>query len=1502
MTSRASNILKYSLLAVVLMIAGAAVFSQTQMFRNTLRSTLYTFLEKEINADIYIGEITGNLVNGFSIDTVMMYIDGAPFVESGRLSVRYDLFDLLNNRITVDSLTLVNPSIHLIRRKDGEWNVSRLSKSTSPKDSSVSALVVTAGRIQIMNGTFHLTDSTGDVNGLSLPDTGLRSINYANMEFSALEIDLKGMYSEQSMLVELDQLSCVSAGERFVLNRLSGVFRHTKERSSLTDLNIYTPATRLTASVAVERTDAFSISSLSDLRRAHVMISVKPSEVQMSDLQYFLPTLTFLKGSVRINGEIEGNTENLTVRRLNASFGTSTVALNGSITKIHEPDEMRLNIVSTQSVVNPSDLPVLMPYYGIPDYASLGPVTIDFQFVGKPLDFLAISKIKSAAGTVTVDGEMVFTEENVHYKGLLAGSDVNLEKIFATNELRSRLNARIFIEGDGFSIDNMKAEATIQIDSSSIRNIPLNTASIAVKAGERTINGDVVVQSPDGKITARTMLDFNDRTATAYEVTAHVRDLDLGSVFQDEYYSSDLSFNIERTGKGLALFNNESETDIELLPSTFREFELDSAKAYVQWLKDSANGDHLIVRSPIVDGEVKGRFTFNDIADGVQTHVAGLMKVYRYQRGIVDSSMASDTTVGTEPIYPLQNSSLAYDLQLKNLRPISALFRFPELDVIGSATGTMYSDTLTASSSGSFRITTGSYADTNAYIRLNNASLRYTLENLSLKKLITNSDPLKIDFSYTADEMGVNESIFRLMKLDIDFNKQKGIFAAATDIDTTISTVMEGEIEVSDMMNRFTFSRFDAKYQGFSLQNATPFVVTETRDGLVIDSSRFIRADEEFIIKGKYVFDGVLSIDASIKNFAVSDIFFVNTSPEFREQAYALGGTVDASVKVGGTASDPVIDAEMAGKSIGYRNSTFGDLTAALNYARKKAGISISMNNKEDSNTAKAFHVNGVVPIDLSFLPIDERTDLPGMDLEIVAQNLPVALFDVFIPEIDRLNGTADGKIGITGSLKDPAMKGHILFKDGSFRLEMTGMEYQLAGSIVLDSQTMTFPELKITNLPREYSGGSMTVGGFIAMDGFGPSEYHLTMNGELMVMNEAAQRENKSLYGRLVTQTGRNGLRFEGTFERSRVIGDVLVREAAITFPPTQQSVSFSTARFDEVTYVNDTAKIVIDTVVVRTIMQALNPAARAKPAERSFMDGFGYELTIQTEGDVAVRMVFNQELTAYEELFAKLNGKMVLKKDEVGQQLTGTINVGDGSNYKFYKEFKATGSLTFVGDPQNPQLNIVAKYIGTHCAKPDENTGECKEQADIENVVVSLEITGNRMQPNLKIGLAVVDKSGREIPRQGDVENDAISFLLTSSSGNSGQFRDELSLYDRNKIGNQLTEAIGGTFINSLLSEVVMDFIKQNRIPYVTGVEVRGVTSEADINITGEFLDAVVSFGGKVFTDINNTNLSVMVPVLGKQNRNFMLEIERKTENYDYSVQARAIIGARLFYRFTF
>ncbi|MFA6467720.1 MAG: hypothetical protein WCW35_02410 [Bacteroidota bacterium] len=1496
MTKKASKIFLYSVASFLLVMGGLGLFTQTPMFRATLRSTLYNFLEKEVNANIYIGEINGNLITGFTVDTVMMYVDGAPFVESGTVTVQYDLLDILNDRITVDSLTIENPSVNLIRWKNGEWNVNRLSRSSTPPDTAESPLVVTAGSLRIINAQVHITDSTGAIDSLLFDRNGHRNINYSNIDLEKVNINIDGMYSSRELAADINHLSFISPKEKFMLTKLTAAVSRTRDKSILKDLIIETPTSRIECTARMDGIDVFSIGSVAELRSVHVGLNINPSNILANDIQIFLPSLDFLKGNVYFDGEMDGNFENLSVRKLNATFGKSVISLSGTVSNIHNPRELRLNVVSTNSTVNPSDVPALMPYFKIPEYAQLGMLTLDFQFVGKPLDFLAISKVRSAAGTVTVDGQMVITEENIHYKGILAGNNVNLEKVFASNEFLSRLNTRIFIEGEGTSMATLNSEATVEIDSSMIRNIAVNAAKVEVSAKEQKIQTDIFVRSPDGNITGKAFIDFHDEASPSYLLSASIDRLDLAPILKNDYYRSDLSFNIERSGTGLSLFDNPSDTRIDFSASNFKDMSFDSAQIVLQWLKDTLNNDHITVRSPVVDGTIRGKFTFADMVKGIQAHIAGISSLYAYQRMIVDTSYAGqqDSSSAVDSLL-LQPSSITYDLTLKNLQPISVFFDFPRLELIGSARGTLSSDSAGVSSSGNIVLARGSYDDPSVPLNFNKADLNYSIQKIVPHRMTALNDSLSMKINFSSDKIDIKNTTLKFTTIGLDYSKQQGEFSVASDVDTTLAFSAQGSIGVTPIANTITFSDLYARYQGIDIRSATPFVTKISSNGIQIDSSLFIRRDEEISVRGKYSFDGAIMADATVKNFDLSDIFFVNTSQAFREQALALGGTIDMSATVAGTAESPIIIAQLEGRDISYRNSNFGDLNAALSYSKRRAGVKIEMNDASDSPVSQQFNLEGVVPIDLRFTDVEDRVNIEGMDLQITAGNLSSSVFDIFVPEIDQMKGRISGMVDLKGSLVNPIQIGQFQLDSGSFRLEMNGITYRVRGTIALDSQKILFPQFAITNLEDDYTEGRVDIGGHIQLKGFAPAEYHLTANGELLVLQDRSRAANQSFFGRLVGQTGPKGLRFEGTFERSRIIGDIIVQDAFLTFPPTQQATSLAAARFDDILFVDDTSKQMVDTAAVNKILQALLPVSSLKKTERTFLDGFGYELTIETRGNVRVQMIFNANAGAYEELFAELNGKMVLKKDEIAQQLTGTINVGDGSNYKFYKEFKATGSLTFIGDPQNPQLNILAKYEGTHLVDPNET----KE----EKVVVSLEITGTRINPKIKIGLAKVDDNGREIPRVGDVENDAIAFLLTSSQNKPGQFREELSTYDRNRLGSQLTEAIGGTFINSLLSGLVNDFITKNNIPYVKRVEVRNVTSETDINTVLEVSDAVINIGGRVFTDVSNTNVSIQLPVLGKQNRNFIFEVEKKTENADYtSIQAKNILGARLFYRFTF
>lgn len=196
------------------------------------------------------------------------------------------------------------------------------------------------------------------------------------------------------------------------------------------------------------------------------------------------------------------------------------------------------------------------------------------------------------------------------------------------------------------------------------------------------------------------------------------------------------------------------------------------------------------------------------------------------------------------------------------------------------------------------------------------------------------------------------------------------------------------------------------------------------------------------------------------------------------------------------------------------------------------------------------------------------------------------------------------------------------------------------------------------------------------------------------------------------------------------------------------------------------------------------------------------------------------------------------------------------------------------------------------------------------IEKTRVKLSIEGDRDEPKIKIMLFTLDDNKNEVERFGDVESDAISFLLTSAEGMPGKFREDLTLNDKQSIAEELGISIGNSivsnFTSTILSGMLMDFIRASNIPFVTNAEFRYASDASHIKLSGEVLDAYWSVGGKMFNDINSTNFNVQLPlssIIGNKNlRNFIFELERKAEPLETTSEKQAVHGARIYYKIHF
>ncbi|HLP16707.1 MAG TPA: translocation/assembly module TamB domain-containing protein, partial [Bacteroidota bacterium] len=773
--------------------------------------------------------------------------------------------------------------------------------------------------------------------------------------------------------------------------------------------------------------------------------------------------------------------------------------------------------------------------------------------------------------------------------------------------------------------------------------------------------------------------------------------------------------------------------------------------------------------------------------------------------------------------------------------------------------------------------------------------LKYSLSHMKRDSLFTQTSPMKIDVRFAAKDFRIGSTFLHSPSIQLALQGRHGELAVSADIDTMISVSSSGTLDLGEPSHHVMLEILNFRYHGFDLHNLTPVRLSIGATGIRLDSSSFIHGDAQLMAFGSIDFKTRLTGAVFLNNFSFSDIRHFSSSPRFRANAELFGGAWDADLSLGGTLREPEISSSFRGYNIAYRETQFGTVDAKIDYAQRRAALVCHISHETPAGAKRDLDLNGTIPIDLAFTAVDNRTDIDGMDVMLRTDNIQMSLFDPFIPEITNVRGILNSSIHCTGSLKSPRFDGDADLATGSFRLMNNGMTYQAEGRLKFDTTRVTLKKFTLHNIPADYDGGGADVDGHVFLKGFAPDEYHLHFTGELMVMQERIRTENRSFFGNLIAATGPEGLRFEGTYDQSLLRGLIYVRQANLTFPPGAQQSAQAT-RISSVITVDDTTKISADSVLALEFANELASALTKAPGfESTFMDGLSYELDIQTQGNVRLQMIFNANPASYEELYAELNGRLMLIKEGKNVRLTGTIRVAGQSSYTWYKKFSASGSLIFTGPPDNPMLDITATYEGKHLAVTDT-----KEK----RTIVTMKITGQRLRPDpIKFSITEIDDAGKETEKTGDVQNDAVSFLLTSSAGKPGKYRDDLNTEDRANIANQVGDVLLGS-MTGMLSSAIMDFMQRNRIPFIKKVELLGSTkdyTESEYRLSGEVLDAYFNIGGRMRTDLNNMNVSVQYPLGNKTRRNFIFEVEVRSDDTGTTTTNQYLL-ARLYYRFIF
>lgn len=1506
-----------TLLSVFVLIAA---FSQTQIFRDWLRSFTLSRLDTLLVADVHLGEITGDLVSGFSIDSVSIKLADEYIVAAERLDIKYDLFQIASRKISVSSLRLVRPTINLLCGADSIWNFERMIRP-SPDDSESSPFdwPIMLARLEIINGTIRLVD-TAALREPDHADTGPYFVEYHDVYVHDVHLLLTSVnFSSTEKRAKIQSLRFISDAPEVTLKEMSGDFRVSNREAMVKGLTIKTAASQLILDASMKNVDLFSGFELIDLERKPVEITMRAPKLDLDELKRFIHEIDFLSGPVDAELFADGEFGRLNLHQLDLKTRSSEMHFAGTVSNLHVPEELLLNIKCRASKIDYADVMALLPGLDLPDYSSMGMGTLEFDFDGMPLDFRTTFKMRNNAGYAETEGAQlqIGGPQTLRYSGLFTVRDFDLSHLAQDSSVASRLTGRISITGSGTTLDNLNATVEATLDSSEFLGAPVGASQIRFVSSGRRLAGTLRLAVGSMRSNLVGELDRRDIALPRFKLEGRVEGLNLEDFLHDEAQRSDLNLYLKTEGTGLAWERLSCNAVFDFSSSTYKEYRIDSGLVSLEIDQTDRSNSRLSISSSLADFDITGQFDLDYIGGLLQYEIASISHAIGQRFRSLDSSLATSIdekklrAAGKQLSAQRKSINAEYALQFKDLEPLSILTGNRTFNALGSITGSLKGDYHNLEGSANLQLDEFFYGNADSGMLIQDGFL-----NVRFTDLMPESPLAELQLRVKADagKMHINRTRLDTLNGGIFYDKEYAGFTIQADYDQDYHLRTNGQVGVSDDGIEFRFSRLKLAHKDYAWDADDYAVIAVSQSGLKVQGLVLRRDSQVVAINGSVFEGGEMSARLNASNMNLTGLRYLLSDEETRNGRRGFEGMANIDVTAEGSVASPVYTASLRARRVFFRGFPFGNIDGDLHYKDEDLHARLLIDNRAQSGAENPdLVVEGVLPVNLALSGGRDLWPDRSMNFSIQSDGLQMSLLDPLVPTFNELSGKLRTQLTVAGSLKQPQYSGTISIENCAFRFVPNNMLYErMYAQLVAEGERIRVIEARVRNIDQDNKpgrAGELVITGDFLFRDFVPSDFNFTINGQLVTVNRNTRLSDLSVYGDLFNEIPSPGLRYTGSVQNSLLKGRVIVRNSSFVLPPTTGSESTESLFSIPISVVDDTTKVekqATQRIVQRYFALAEGGRTQNSGSEQqtvSFIDGLRYDLDVECiGGNNEIRMIFNAATN--EELVANINGRFSITED--GKTWVGTLDVSRAS-YNFYgKRFAAEGTLMYTGDFLNPELNITATY---------ENSRLNDKTSQEERVAVIYKITGTRFAPRSEVSMKIDDVDYTAYgngPTSGDIQSDALTFVIT------GNF--PISRGEANDIAGSLNQTVTSTVVGgatSLLTSTFSEFLR-NRTGIINSIEIgydtgggesRSFGQRADIRLSGTAFKGYWRYGGKILEDpFSNANFSILysfgdifdAPVL----RNFMFEYERRvvTTLYSQIETRRDINSARFFYRFSF
>lgn len=1437
----------------MIVVIGGGIFGLLQL--DTSKNYIETqIIEKSFNSRyqgrIDIGDLDGLMPFRFVLDEVAITVpsgDSAGIATDSvltltRLETQIDLWQLLQNKISINAFRVQDPRLRLLSDSEYGYSLQRAFKTRRSVESDsvplsrkwIERIEIIAPLLTIQNGSVYVDHLRQKNPAFDLPEPfTVESINTTMF----LEI------SEIQRFLDFENFTAELPGLKVGDVSFSGQIYNDRRFLEFNAFNIVTPRSELVVSGQIDGINIEEGTIREQLPYAQYDLDVNSEKVSLAEFSDVFPPLPAVEESLDFTVQAEGDMDSLWIDRFDFGVGESIVSINGLIRNLNKKDLMDYRFRVRNVLLRGRDVEVFTGTLN-PTQAE---VLENLRFGGSAagnIDSLNVDlNLESPNGKMDLTGYARLSDP-FRYNASITASQLNFGPFFGDNIDTTSINADATLSGVGYDITRDVHNITASMYNSSIDEVGFDNLELNATFIDGFLEHQYTYVNDDERISGSGWIDLDTEEAQ-FALKGQSANINLARYFSSNQIPQtrlNVDYNVEFTGlqpdrvQGRANLDvNESFIDGDTVRAHQIYMDLDSPDLESRTFR---------LTSSLFDMNLQGTIKPSNLIDHAR-YWSGYLKRRISEEILMDSTSSEDFVSGTH-IRP-EPLALTGNLVTKDLGLLKTYWEaFPQIRADSRLTFDLKAD------SSRFLLTTDSRIDTLRYrsVYSQNMTARLTMGFRYGRPL---REFANVDFETTIDTIHTGavdvESVglnFSIRQDSVFFSQRIGrISEDARSRMAFSASISHSDLEVS--VEEFFFGN-----ELYAWQNESKPAITFSRDGsIAFDNFRFKNNNEYLEIRGK------------ITENREDSVLFILRDVNLQRISELVNGRIGFDGRMNGTLTGrsllerPSLQGELNIRRLKLDDRLVGDATFESRFNEQKNRFDTRITIVTDSTKygdylAENDDIGQQIYLDGYFHPPNPQADqdtvfyfdanFREIDLWIVPQIAPKVFREV--------EGRATGGGYITGNLEDYDFHFDFQVENAFAQPEFLNTNYFVGGHVAFDRQAwVVFDSLDVTDT----KGGSGKLYGSVDLNNFSPiNNMDLTLEMQSLHFLNNSYDPDVPFYGSIsgtgvVHLAGPNNNLFLRTPKTIEVTSD-----SKLSIPLLEETELNQNTKFIQFVDKFHQKSRTPDFAINGYTQQQPDRATINQMLENlSFSERFNLDLQFNTGNPMTVELIFDQ--VTGEVLTAQGTGQLRLTMEEENVQMFGRYNIDSGS-YQFVGgeiftrrlDLEAGGTIVWEGDPENARLNINAIYNARPSTAPltaggsstSDQDGPGGQRIPIE-LVVEIRGTLSSVENNYYFRLPNtfdVSSNTTLTARINELNRDEQQKLIQATSilltGNFIAYQD-VNEASRN-IGQSFTK--GSTYLNPLLSSQVISPLLSNQINNLLNSDVSRLDIDFSLNTYNE------------------------------------------------------------------